>query len=334
MSVLTIAIIVAVVLIPLLYKDWADHSLPDELGYVVFCGIIIDFIVIAICAGIRFGWWGFFISAIILVCIFFGIDAYTDRLRKERELEIAEREERRRELDKSVYEWSQSERYAAYAKAYGPAFGFILVGPNRYPDPNQDSFGIPKVGTGTCALFGVSPAYLVDLWKGLAVPTREYGDSNERTIHFNEKKDDTMHYHCKFKHDRLYYISETRRKVLAEYRDRYMPHSERGNYTEDNGLWAWETKYPFVDHPEESISVLEDGIQLRSKKINAVAVRKDHWQTEEKSYSKKTIHSEWEVITPDDKKIKCICEWRRQKRYDDGYVVHECSIYQEYELIE
>ena len=181
MSVFTIAIIAAVVLIPLLYKMFAKPDfLSDELGTAVLLGITIDFIVIAICAGIRFGWWGFFISAIILVCIFFGIDAYTDRLRKERELMIAEREERWREFDKSMYESRQSERYAAYAKAYGPAFGFILVGPNRYPDSQQYSYGLPKACTGTCALFGESPEDIVNMWKGLAVPTHEYGDNEGR----------------------------------------------------------------------------------------------------------------------------------------------------------
>ena len=40
-------------------------------------------------------------------------------------------------------------------------------------------------------------------------------------------------------------------------------------------LLDWKASYPFINNREKGFSAIEDGIKLRSNKINAVAVRKN-----------------------------------------------------------
>lgn len=112
MSFLTITIIIAIVFIILTYMDHFIFDFPEFLGILALMGLPVDFVIIAICMGIRTGWIGFIISAIILVFIYFGIQAHQDSI-----------------TEKSHEKWkkennSKGEKLLEYMKVYYPQYKF------------------------------------------------------------------------------------------------------------------------------------------------------------------------------------------------------------------
>ncbi len=116
MSFLTITIIIAIVFVILTYMDHLIFDFPESLGILALKGLIVDFITIAICIGIRTGWIGFIISAIILVLIFFGIDAHQDSI-------IKKSHEKWKE-ENNAENNAKREKLLAYMKVHYPQYKF------------------------------------------------------------------------------------------------------------------------------------------------------------------------------------------------------------------